>query len=68
MTEAVSTRQVWIDFAYLVTGICFIMGLRYMSSPKTARFGNSISIGGMALAGGGVGRALNIESIRPVTT
>jgi len=50
VTEAVSTRQVWIDFAYLVTGICFIMGLRYMSSPKTARFGNSISIGGMALA------------------
>ena len=45
-----STGQLAIDFAYLVTGICFIMGLRYMNTPKTARLGNSVSIAGMAIA------------------
>jgi NAD(P) transhydrogenase subunit beta len=42
--------QIGIDAAYLVTGICFILGLRYMSTPKTARLGNAISMGGMAVA------------------
>ncbi len=42
--------QLAIDFAYLVTGICFIMGLRYMNTPKTARLGNAASIAGMAIA------------------
>jgi NAD(P) transhydrogenase subunit beta len=45
-----TTRQLWVDVAYLVTGVCFIMGLRYMNTPKTARLGNSISIAGMAIA------------------
>jgi NAD(P) transhydrogenase subunit beta len=49
-TATGSSTQLWIDVAYLVTGVCFIMGLRYMSSPKTARLGNTISIGGMAIA------------------
>jgi proton-translocating NAD(P)+ transhydrogenase subunit beta len=39
-----------VDIAYLVTGICFIIGLRYLSSPKTARLGNRISMVGMAIA------------------
>ena len=47
---ASSTLQLWIDLAYLVTGICFIVGLRLMSSPLTARRGNTISIAGMAIA------------------
>jgi NAD(P) transhydrogenase subunit beta len=42
--------QLGIDFAYLVTGVCFIMGLRYMNTPKTARLGNAVSIAGMAIA------------------
>ncbi len=42
--------QVGIDFAYLVTGVCFIMGLRYMNTPKTARLGNYVSIAGMIVA------------------
>ena len=45
-----STTQLGIDFAYLVTGVCFIMGLRYMNTPKTARLGNTISIVGMVIA------------------
>ena len=39
-----------VDIAYLVTGICFIIGLRYLSSPKTARLGNRISMLGMLIA------------------
>ena len=42
--------QLGIDFAYLVTGVCFIMGLRYMNTPKTARLGNYVSIAGMVIA------------------
>jgi NAD(P) transhydrogenase subunit beta len=47
---ASSAGQLAIDFAYLVTGVCFIMGLRYMNTPKTARLGNAVSIVGMAIA------------------
>jgi NAD(P) transhydrogenase subunit beta len=52
MPEAASvdTQQLLIDFAYLATGICFILGLRYMNTPKTARLGNNISILGMVIA------------------
>ena len=39
-----------VDIAYLVTGILFILGLRYLSSPKTARLGNRISAVGMLIA------------------
>ncbi|MBD5604618.1 MAG: NAD(P)(+) transhydrogenase (Re/Si-specific) subunit beta, partial [Candidatus Eremiobacteraeota bacterium] len=39
-----------IAVAYLVTGICFIVGLRLMSTPLTARRGNMVSIAGMAIA------------------
>jgi len=39
-----------VDVAYLVTAICFIFGLRYLSSPKTARLGNRISAVGMLIA------------------
>jgi len=45
-----STGQLVIDLAYLVTGVCFIMGLRYMNTPKTARLGNAVSIAGMVIA------------------
>ena len=37
-------------FAYLVAAVCFIMALRGLSSPVTARAGNMYGIGGMALA------------------
>jgi NAD(P) transhydrogenase subunit beta len=49
-TATVTANQTAIDLAYLVTGVCFILGLHYLSSPKTARVGNSISMVGMALA------------------
>jgi NAD(P) transhydrogenase subunit beta len=39
-----------VDYAYVVTGILFIIGLKYMSSPKTARLGNRLSALGMLIA------------------
>src|SRR3984885_6087918 len=39
-----------VSLAYLVSGICFIMALRGLASPETARQGNMFGIGGMALA------------------
>ena len=47
MTEAAATP--WLDLAYLVTGILFILGLRFLSSPATARLGNRIAAAGMAI-------------------
>ncbi len=44
------TTTLLIDVAYLVTGICFIVGLRLMSTPLTARRGNLVSMAGMAIA------------------
>jgi NAD(P) transhydrogenase subunit beta len=39
-----------VDIAYLATAILFILGLRYLSSPKTARLGNRLSAVGMLIA------------------
>jgi NAD(P) transhydrogenase subunit beta len=39
-------------FLYLIAAVCFIMALRGLSSPETARQGNAIGIIGMALAVG----------------
>ena len=36
--------------AYLISGICFIMALRGLSSPETAQQGNRFGIAGMVLA------------------
>src|SRR5580698_10272859 len=38
------------SFAYLISGVCFIMALRGLASPETARHGNMFGIAGMALA------------------
>jgi NAD(P) transhydrogenase subunit beta len=48
--EAVTQYATWYNVAYLITGILFILGLKYMSSPKTARFGNRLSMAGMLVA------------------
>ena len=50
MTSDVQALQTWIDVAYVITGVCFILGLRYLSTPKTARMGNRIAAAGMLLA------------------
>src|ERR1700689_3170929 len=48
--DAVTQYATWYNVAYLITGILFILGLKYMSSPRTARFGNRLSIAGMVIA------------------
>jgi NAD(P) transhydrogenase subunit beta len=46
----VTPAQIAVDFVYLLTGIAFIVGLRLLSTPKTARLGNRIAAGGMLAA------------------
>jgi NAD(P) transhydrogenase subunit beta len=40
----------FVALAYLISAVCFILALRGLSSPETARTGNLFGIGGMALA------------------
>ncbi|MHB8589276.1 MAG: NAD(P)(+) transhydrogenase (Re/Si-specific) subunit beta [Candidatus Dormibacteraceae bacterium] len=39
-----------IELAYLVAAVCFILGLKQLSSPKGARNGNFIAAAGMVIA------------------
>jgi NAD(P) transhydrogenase subunit beta len=43
-------RQAIIDIAYLISAVCFIFGLKFLSSPKTARRGNQLAALGMTIA------------------
>jgi H+-translocating NAD(P) transhydrogenase subunit beta len=44
------TKQNWVDLAYLVAAVCFILALKGLSSPKSARNGNLIGAFGAVLA------------------
>ena len=52
--------RTWIDFAYLVAAICFVIGIKRLSHPRTARSGNWIAAVGMAIA---VGFTFLVEEI-----
>jgi NAD(P) transhydrogenase subunit beta len=39
-----------VDLAYVVAAACFIVGIRMLSSPRTARLGNVVAAGGMVIA------------------
>ena len=43
-------RDDLIQIAYLVAAFCFILGLRWLSSPRTARKGNLVAALGMLIA------------------
>lgn len=43
-------NQVIVNAGYLIASVCFIMSLKLMNSPKTARKGNLLAAFGMALA------------------
>jgi H+-translocating NAD(P) transhydrogenase subunit beta len=49
-----------VDLAYVAAGICFILGIKMLSSPRTARRGNLVAAVGMAIA---VGFTLTLEQI-----
>ncbi len=40
----------WAQLAYLVAAVCFILALKGLSSPKTARRGNLVGVAGAAVA------------------
>ena len=49
MLESVAAPA-WVMVAYLIAGICFILALRGLSSPDSARRGNRTGMIGMAIA------------------
>ena len=44
------SRADLIQIAYLVAAVCFILGLKWLSSPRSARRGNQVAAVGMAIA------------------
>jgi NAD(P) transhydrogenase subunit beta len=53
----------WTSLLYLVAAVCFILALKGLSSPKTARRGNLIGAGGAVLAVITVFLSARIENI-----
>ena len=51
MHDVVDTPA-WVPLAYLVAGVCFILALRGLSNPESARRGNRAGMAGMLLAVG----------------
>ncbi|MEQ7010709.1 NAD(P)(+) transhydrogenase (Re/Si-specific) subunit beta [Actinopolymorpha sp. B17G11] len=50
MGEAAASTPTWIQLGYLVAAVCFILALKALSSPRTARVGNLIGAAGALLA------------------
>jgi NAD(P) transhydrogenase subunit beta len=44
------TGQAWTALAYLLVAVCFIVALKGLSSPRTARAGNAVGAAGAVLA------------------
>src|SRR5215208_7194339 len=53
----------WVLLAYLISGVCFILALRGLSSPTSSRRGNYIGMVGMAIA---VGTTLAVHQIASI--
>ncbi|MFL5760283.1 MAG: NAD(P)(+) transhydrogenase (Re/Si-specific) subunit beta [Thermomicrobiales bacterium] len=43
-------RDAFVDLSYFAASICFILGLKFLSTPARARRGNQIAAAGMAVA------------------
>ena len=54
------------DFAYLVSAVCFILALKGLSSPRTARYGNLVGAAGAVLAVIVVFTTEGLEHILPI--
>src|SRR5689334_2801859 len=49
-TDVIMTVPTWVLLAYLISGVCFILALRGLSSPKSSRRGNLTGMVGMTVA------------------
>jgi len=58
--------QDWSGLAYLVAAVCFILALKGLSGPKTARSGNLIGAAGAILAVGVVFAAEDLDHLVPI--
>lgn len=68
-----ATLPGWVQIGYLVAAVCFIVALKGLSSPRTARVGNLVGAGGAVLAcvitfiaydmGGAANRALILVAV-----
>ncbi len=56
----------WAQLAYLVAAVCFILALKGLSSPKTARNGNLVGAFGAVLACVTVFFAENLDHLLPI--
>ena len=54
----------WTALLYLAAAVCFILALKGLSSPRTARRGNLIGAAGAALAVVTVFLSVRLENIR----
>jgi len=50
MPEAAHAQPAWVLLAYLISGVCFIIALRGLSSPESSRRGNRLGMIGMTIA------------------
>jgi NAD(P) transhydrogenase subunit beta len=50
LTLPLAVSQSLIDLSYLVAAVLLILGIRQLSSPKTARLGNLVAAAGMTIA------------------
>ena len=56
----------WAQLGYLAAAICFIIALKGLSSPKTARRGNLIGAAGAVLACGIVFLVSDVDHLLPI--
>ena len=56
----------WSDVAYLLAAVCFILALKGLSGPKTARTGNLLGAAGAVLAVGVVFAAEDLDHLVPI--
>ena len=61
-----AVTPVWAQLGYLVAAVCFILALKGLSSPKTARRGNLIGAAGAVLACVIVFAATDLDHLVPI--
>ncbi len=64
MTELVP--PVWAQVVYLIAAVCFVLALKGLSSPRTARRGNLIGAAGAALATATVLVSGDLDHLLPI--